>query len=141
MTKQFFIELAKHVVLMLNSFPPGSILSKIYSSRTIMVGKLFNFAKHCKIPFGTYDQTHEDCDVSNTIDKDRTEGIICLGPTGNFEGSYSFLSRCTGRQVKRGHFYEVPTPGVAIRRALAMAITEKHDDGLLSKYQNGEPVM
>ena len=69
-----------------------------------MTVKPLDFAKHCKIPFVAYSQTHEDRDVINKIGKDRTEGGICLGPTGNFKASYSFLSLRTGRQVKRGHF-------------------------------------
>jgi hypothetical protein len=140
MPRRMVIELAKYVVLMLNSFPPGSGLSRTYSPRTIMTGKQLDFAKHCKIPFGAYAQTHEDRDVTNTIDKDRTEGGICLGPTGNSEGSYTFLSLRTGRQITRGHFYEVPTPGVVIRRVLAMAIAEKQHDGLLFEDRNGATV-
>ena len=108
------IKITRHVGLMLNSFATGSGLLKTYSPRTSMMGKPINVSKHCNIPFVANAQTHKDRYVPNKIDQDRTEGGICLGPTGNFGASYSFLSLGTGRKVKRSHFYEVPTPGIVI---------------------------
>ena len=136
MPRHMTIELAKFVVLMLNAFPPSSGLSKTYSPRTIMTGKPLDYEKHCRLPFGAYAQTHEDRNITNNMIT-RTEGGICLGPTGNLEGSYSFLSLRTGRMVTRGHFYEVPTPGVVTRRVIAMAIAEGQHDGLIFEDQHG----
>ena len=123
-------------MLMLKAFPPSSGLSKTYSPRNIMTGKPLDYEKHCRLPFGAYAQTHEDKHITNGMIT-RTEGGICLGPTGNLEGNYSFLSLRTGRMVTRGHFYKVPTPGVVTRRVLAMAIAEGQHDGLIFEDHHG----
>jgi hypothetical protein len=35
---------------------------------------------------------------------------ICLGPTGNLQGSYYFFSLVTGKIIKRHHWDELPLP-------------------------------
>ena len=66
-TTRMTIDLAKHVVMFLNSFPPKSVLSKTYSPRTIMTGKSLDWKKSCKLHFGEYAQVHKDINVSNTL--------------------------------------------------------------------------
>jgi hypothetical protein len=39
---------------------------------------------------------------------------ICLGPTGNLQGSYYFFSLVTGKIIKRRHWDELPVPQSAI---------------------------
>ena len=46
-TRRMTIELAKHVVMFLNSFPPNSGLSKTYSPSTIITGKDLDWKKIC----------------------------------------------------------------------------------------------
>ena len=48
------IELAKHVVMFLNAFPPKSGMSKTYSPRTIMTVKSLYWKKMYKLHFWTY---------------------------------------------------------------------------------------
>ena len=69
------IDLAKHVVLFLNAFPPKSGLSKIYSPHTIMTDKTLDWKKSCKLHFGAYTQVHEDRNVTNKLEE-RTQGAI-----------------------------------------------------------------
>ena len=61
------IEIAKHVVMFLNAFPPKIGLSNIYSSRTIMTGKSLDWNKIFKIHFRSYVQIHKDRNVTNTL--------------------------------------------------------------------------
>ena len=68
------IELAKHVVMFLNAFPPNSGLSKTYIPRTIMTGKAPGWKKICKIHFGAYAQAHEDRNFTNTLEE-RKQGV------------------------------------------------------------------
>ena len=92
------IELAKHVVMFLNDFSPKSGLSKTYSPRTIMTGKSIDWKKSCKLHFGAYAQVYEDRNVTNTLEE-RTQGAICLGPTGNIQGTYNFFLLRSGKKI------------------------------------------
>ena len=87
-TRSITIELAKHVVMFLNAFPPKSGLSKTYSPRKIMTGKSLDWKKSCKLHFWTYTQVHKDRNAANMLEE-RTQGVICLGPTGNLQGTYN----------------------------------------------------
>ena len=89
------IELAKHVVMLLNNLPPYSGLSKTYSPRTIITGKDLDWNKSCKLHFGAYAQVHEDRIMTNTLEE-RTQGEICLGPTGYLQGTYNLFSLSSG---------------------------------------------
>ena len=90
-TRRMTIELAKHVVMFLNTSPPKSVLPKTYSPRKIMKGKSLDWKKSCKLHFSAYAQVHEDRNVTNTL-KERTQGEIHLGPTGNLKGTYNLFS-------------------------------------------------
>ena len=90
-TRLMTIELVKHVVMSLNSFPRKSGLSKTYSQRTIMAVKALDWNKSCKLHFGAYAQVYK------TLEK-RTQGAICLGPTGNLQGTYNFFSLRSGEK-------------------------------------------
>jgi len=46
---------------------------------------------------------------------------ICLGPTGNIQGTYSFLNLLTGLMIKRRCFTELPAPDSVIDRVVALA--------------------
>ena len=89
-TRRMTIDLAKHVVMFLNAFPPKSGLSKTYSPRTIMTGKALDCKKRSMLHFGAYAQVHEDRNVTNMLEE-RTQGEICLGPTVNLQGTYNFF--------------------------------------------------
>ena len=83
--KRIMIGLDKHIVIFLNAFTPKSGLSKTYSPRMIMTGKALDWRKSCKLPSGAYARVHEDRNIMNMM-KERTQGEICLGPTGNLQG-------------------------------------------------------
>ena len=103
------IELAKHVVIFLNAFPPKSGQSKTYSPRTIITGKSIDWKKICKLHFGAYTQVHEDINVTNMIEE-RKKGTICLGPTGNLQGTYNFFSLCYGEKKPANNSQRYPPP-------------------------------
>ena len=81
-TRRMTIDLAKHVVMFLNAFPPKSGISKTYSLRKIMTGKALDWKKSCKLHFGAYAQVHEDRNVTNTLEE-RNQGAIHTKPTGH----------------------------------------------------------
>ena len=49
--RRMTIELAKHIVMLLNAFHPKSVLSKTYSPDTIMTGKALDWKKSYKLHF------------------------------------------------------------------------------------------
>ena len=81
--------------MFLNAFPPKSVLSNIYSPCTIITGKSLDWKKICKLHFGAYAQVHEDRNVTNALEE-RTQVAICLGPTGNLQGTYNSFSPRSG---------------------------------------------
>lgn len=97
----------------LNSFPHPDGISDPISPRTIMTGIKLDFAKHCKLKFGSYVQTHEEHNNSMAT---RTISTIDLCPTGNVQGGYYFYSLTTGRCLNCNHWTALPVPIDAIDR-------------------------
>ena len=103
------IELAKHVVMFLNAFPPKSDLSNTYSPHTIMTGKALDCKKRFNLHFGAYAQVHEYRNVTNTLEE-RTQGAIFLGPTGNLQGTYNFFFNALVRKSPAENSQRCPPP-------------------------------
>ena len=70
------------------------------SPRTLMTGIKLYYSKHCRFPFGSYVQVHDDPSLTNSPTA-RTMGEITLGPTGNLQGGYKFLNLRTGKNITR----------------------------------------
>jgi len=51
-----------------------------------MAGTTINYDKHCRIPFGSYVQVHEQ--HNNYSMASHTSATIALRPSGNAQGSY-----------------------------------------------------
>ena len=109
------MELVYFSTMWINAFPPKGGVSPNISPRGIMIGTQFDYAKHCKLPFGSYVQAHEEPSTTNTQGA-RTVGAICLGPTGNLQGSYKFLNLRSGRLITRRSWTNLPMPDEVIKR-------------------------
>ncbi len=109
------IELIYSSTLWINAFPPKGGVSTTLSPRNILTGIQFDFNKHCKLPFGSYVQAHQEPSPSNTQTA-RTVGAICLGPTGNIQGAYKFLNLRTGKRIIRRRWTSLPMPQEVIDR-------------------------
>lgn len=114
--KRMIYELMAFVVFWLNSFPNRNGISKTLSPRMILTGTSVNFKAHYRMPFGGYAQVHEDPEHTNDVTYPRTQGCIYLGPSGNSQGGYKFLSLTTGRKILRRSFTELPMPQDVIDR-------------------------
>ena len=86
-----------------------------------MTDKSLDWKKSCKIHFGEYVQVQEDRNLTNTLE-DRTQGEICLGPTGNLQGTYNFFLLLSGGEIARGQFTEVPTLTIVMKQVTAMEL-------------------
>ena len=104
-----------------------------------MTGKALDWKKICKLHFGAYAQVHEERNVKNTLEE-RTQGAICLGPTGNLQGTYNFFSLRSGNKITRGQFTDVPTPTSVMKQVAEMVLAKKHNKGLIFENSAGATV-
>ena len=98
--KMMVIELMHFCAMWINSFPVRLGISEKWSLRELVSWTKLDAKLHCRAPFGSYCETHEDPDITNTLDP-RTKWAICMGPTRNLQGSYKFLSLSTGKMSTR----------------------------------------
>ena len=125
--------------MFLNDFPPNIGMSKTYIPCTIMTGKALDWKKICKLHFGAYVQVQKDRNVTNTIEEIK-QGEICLGNTGNLQGTYNLFLLRSGKKITRGQLNEVPTPKIVIKRVAAMALAKKHNERLIFENCTGTMV-
>ena len=137
--RRITIELATHVEMLLNTSPPKIGLSKTCNPRKIMKGKSLDWKKICKLHFGASVQVHKERNVTNTLEE-RTQGVICLGPTGNITRTYNFILIRSGKKITRRQFTEVKTPTIIMKRVEAMALAKKHKEGLIFENRTGATV-
>lgn len=115
MKKQLF----RHIITWLNMFPRKGSISDNLSPRIIVTGTTLNFKHHCRVPFGTYCQIHDEPSPSNTPTP-RTSGAIALNAQGNQQGGYHFMVLATGKLVTRRSWTELPMPQEVIDRVDAL---------------------
>jgi len=116
------IHLIHFVTMWLNNFPTINGISPDYSHHEIILRHRLSYKQHCRAPFGAYCEMHEDNKPTNSMHS-RALPTICLGPTGNFQGSYNFLNLVSGLVIKRRAFHELPAPDSVIDRVTALAAT------------------
>jgi hypothetical protein len=109
------------VVRCLNQFPWSAGISDTLSPSTIVTGTPLPDFNSMRLEFGSYVQLFDDHDPTNTPHA-RTLGAIALGPTGNAQGAYFFLSLASGSRLSRHRWTELPIPDTAIARVEALAL-------------------
>jgi hypothetical protein len=91
------VHLLHHVVMWLNNFTIKNGVLGQYSPCEIILRHKLNFKQHCRAPFGSYCEVHEDNSPTNST-KSRGIPAICLGPNGNIQDS--FLNLALGLVIK-----------------------------------------
>ncbi len=129
------IEMVYSSVFLLNMFPATDGVSATKSRCTIIAGLHLDYAKHCKLEFGTYVQVHKEHDNSMNT---RTTGAIALRPTGNSQGGYYFFSLSTGRRLNRNRWTELPMPAEVIARVQVLALRNNVNLGLAFGDRTGQ---
>ncbi|KAL7480380.1 hypothetical protein ACHAW6_006074, partial [Cyclotella cf. meneghiniana] len=132
------IELIHFIVLWLNAFPVKSGISTKFSPRELVQRHKLSAKVHCKTPFGTYCEVHDEPDPSNTM-QSRTHATICMGPTGNAQGSYKFYCLKTQQRLIRRRWDELPMPRSVIRTVHRHAQADKMKKGLHFTDRNNSP--
>ena len=97
--------------------------------RTLVTGTTIEFSKHCKTEFGAYAEAHKKTFPRNST-QSCTERAICLGPTGNLQGSYCFLNLHIWRRIKRSTFTPLPVPTHVIICVHALANDDDQNPAL-----------
>ena len=130
------IELMHFCVMWMNAFPVKSGISEKWSPRELISRHKLDAKLHCRAPFGAYCEVHTDPDITNTMEP-RTKWAICLGPTGNMQGSYKFMSLSTGKKIVRRKFTEMPITESVIRQVDKWAKKDRAQSGLTFLNRNG----
>jgi hypothetical protein len=115
------VHLLHFTTMWLNNFPVSNGVSANLSPREIILRHHLSYKYHCHAPFGAYCETHEDNEPTNSMQSCALPAI-CLGPTGNFQGSYHFLNLLTGLVIKRHAFFELPAPQSVIDHVTTLAL-------------------
>jgi hypothetical protein len=105
--KIMIIALMIFCVLWLNSFPGKSGVSEKWSPRELTSLHWLDAKLHFKTTFGAYCKMHTDPDITNTMEP-RTKWGICMGSTGNLQGSYKFMLLTIGKKTAQRKFTEMP---------------------------------
>jgi hypothetical protein len=106
----------------LNNFPVANGISTTWSQLEIILRHCLDYTHYCCAPFGAYCEAHKENTPTNDMTTCGTHAI-CLGPTGNFLGTYNFLSLVTGQVIRHCHFDELPVPDAVI--TLVSDLTKK----------------
>ena len=130
--------LVENSVMWINNFPRKNGVSTTIGPRALMGARKLDFNIDCRCEFGQYVQTHEYEEPRNSL-ADRTLGAICLGPTGNRQGTYKFMSLRTGKLIKRGEWTEVPITDEVVKRVIELGESEKAVKGL--KFNNNRGII
>jgi hypothetical protein len=89
------------------------------SPRKLVLHHKRDFAKHCKAPFGSYCESHDESVPSNMM-VSQTSPVIVLGLTGNIQGTYTLLNLVTGKKIKCRQFMVCPMPDSVIKKVEAI---------------------
>ena len=74
-----------------------------------MFGKSLDYKKHPSLQFGQYCQVHEE-DTPRNSQAPRTKGAICMGPSGNMQGGFKFMSLNSAKKITRRNWDVIPMP-------------------------------
>jgi hypothetical protein len=128
-----------NVAMWMNALVNKHGVSNVYSPRELLLRTQLDVDVHAKASFGSYCEAYSRPTQTNT-QEERTTSCICLGPTGNFQGTYKFLNLDTGKVIKRSEFTELPMPDSVIKKVEYWADRDKQDarDSLSFRNRNNE---
>ena len=118
-----------NAVMWMNAWPEKLGISQTFSPREIVLRWQLSTKVHAKAKFGSYCVAYDEPDITNTQDL-RGHDCICLGATGNRQGTHKFLDLETERVIKRKQFDEYPMPDAIKRRVEAIGVKNKNDSKL-----------
>mmetsp|Transcript_36183 Transcript_36183/g.51177 ORF Transcript_36183/g.51177 Transcript_36183/m.51177 type:complete len:412 (+) Transcript_36183:1053-2288(+) len=103
------IHMVLHAVKMLTNFPTKAGVSATMSPRELLTDESLDYKKHLCQQFGDYCQVHEEDEPRNS-QTPRTQGAICMGPSGNAQGGFKFMTLRTCKKITHRAWDEIPMP-------------------------------
>ena len=131
------IHIIFYAVKLLNHFPVKGGVSDTLSPNTIMTGETLNFMKHLSLQIGQYCQVHEE-DTPRNSQLPRTKGAICLGPSGNVQGGYKFMSLSSMKKIVRRSWDAIQMPDTVIARVNVLG--KDQPEQFVFTDRNGRPI-
>jgi hypothetical protein len=128
--------LAMECTKRLNYFPPKGGVSPYYSPRMILHQENLDYAKHCRVPFGTYIQAHQEPSPTNT-QHPRTLDCLYMRYLSNKQGGHELLDLRTGRLITRRAITPVPMTQSVIELVHALAERDNMPNGLKITTKTG----
>eukprot|EP00804_Cyclotella_cryptica_P009736 CCRYP_011246-RA/>CCRYP_011246-RA protein AED:0.32 eAED:0.32 QI:0/-1/0/1/-1/0/1/0/207 len=90
-----------NAVLFLNAYVDKQGVSEEYSLRELILGWQLHWKRHCKYHFGAYWEAYDNPDLTITNTQQlQSRRFVCLGPTGNIQGSFFFLDLNSKTMIK-----------------------------------------
>ena len=120
------IELVYFIVFWLNAFPSKTGVPRQFSPREFILRLKVDYKKHCRVPFGSYCEVHDEPEPTNS-QTPRTHPAIALGPSGNLQGTVKFYSLSTGCVLRRRAFTIIPVPQSIINKVNKIGKKEGHN--------------
>jgi hypothetical protein len=128
-----------NVTMWMNALVNKHGVSDVYSPQELLLRTQLDVDVHAKASFGSYCEAYSRPTQTNS-QEERTTSCICLGPTGNFQGTYKFLNLETGQVIKCSELTELPMPDSVIRKVEFWADRDKQEarDSLSFRNRNNE---
>ena len=119
-------------------------ISDVLSPASLVTGQPSPNFNKMRLEFGAYVQVFEDNDSTNTTRTRSIMGAIALGPTGNAQGNYHFMSLSSGARISRHQWTELPIPDTATARIQALGFEDEQsliqERGLVVEWRTDHPI-
>ncbi|KAL7503775.1 hypothetical protein ACHAXN_001516 [Cyclotella atomus] len=118
-------------VMFMNAYPDAQGISDKLSPPEIVLCWQLDFKTHCRAQLGAYCIIYDNPDTTTTNTmNERTRNGICLGPTGNSQGTFKFLDLNTLTVIKRKKFTKFPMPDSVIKKLERLGKRDKQSGAL-----------
>ena len=107
-------------------FPTTAGILTDIITRAILTNDTLNYKRHLEIQFGKYCQIHKEDNPHNST-RPRTRGDICVGPRGNKQSGFNFMTLVSMKKVVRRSWDEIPMPDTIIAQVNALFHGKSND--------------
>ena len=107
-------------------------ISHVFSPREFVTGRVLDFKKDCRVPFGAYVEASEGTVITNDMSQ-HTRACISLGPSGNLQGSLKCFDLLTGKVLTRRTMKGLPLSDRVLARVNRwgkMTCTQQYENRL-----------
>jgi hypothetical protein len=99
-----------------------------------MSGETLDYKKHFSLQIGQYCQIHEEYNPCSR-QLARTKGTLSLGPSGNMQGGFKFMSLNAGKKSVSRSWDVIPMPDVVIAQVNALGSDQPHQMTFTDRHE------